>query len=162
MSSSKESGQLEGALRSWVETRPVWLVGAAALVAAAVVTEVYGLVARAIDIPMEAGSFGADEASDIFVGAFTMSTFTYGIPGIILAVVLARWTRQPARTWTIVALVALVLSLGGPAAAGDTTTATKVMLGVSHFVAAAVIIPPVALRLSQAGTGRENPAAATA
>ncbi|MEU9187274.1 DUF6069 family protein [Streptomyces sp. NPDC048484] len=40
------------------------------------------------------------------------------------------------------------LSLAGPAVAPHTATSTQIVLAVSHVVAAAVIIPPPARRLS--------------
>jgi len=48
----------------------------------------------------------------------------------------------------VTTVVLTVLSLAGPVMAVDTATATKVVLALSHLVAAAVVIPPLALRLS--------------
>ena len=44
--------------RSIIATSPVWLLGVLAAVAAAIVTELFALSARAIGVPMEAGSLG--------------------------------------------------------------------------------------------------------
>ncbi|GAA2985538.1 hypothetical protein LV75_005309 [Actinokineospora diospyrosa] len=55
-------------------TRPIWLVSAAAGLAAAAATEVYGLLARAAGVPMAAGGLGADTAEPITVGMFAMGT----------------------------------------------------------------------------------------
>jgi hypothetical protein len=128
--------------------RPVWLVSAAAGLAAAVATEVYGLAARAGGVPMEAGGIGASTAGPINVGMFAVGTLTSTFWGTILAVLLARWARRPARTylWSTLALTAL--SLAGPLGAGDTATSTKVMLAAAHLVAAGIVIPIVARRLT--------------
>lgn len=134
--------------RSILATSPVWLVGVLAAVAGAIVTELFALGARVIGVPMEAGSLGADTAAPIPLGGFAMGTLMWSVVGIILAVVLARWAKRPARTFVVTTVVLTVLSLAGPVMAVDTATATKVVLALSHLVAAAVVIPPLALRLS--------------
>ncbi|MGH3928224.1 MAG: DUF6069 family protein, partial [Pseudonocardiaceae bacterium] len=48
----------------------------------------------------------------------------------------------------VTTVVLTVLSLVSPALAVDTATSTKVVLALSHLVAAAVVIPTLALRLS--------------
>jgi len=134
--------------RSILATSPVWLVGVLAAVAGAIVTELFALGARVIGVPMEAGSLGADTAAPIPLGGFAMGTLMWSVVGIVLAVVLARWAKRPARTFVVATVVLTVLSLAGPVMAVDTATATKVVLALSHLVAAAVVIPPLALRLS--------------
>jgi hypothetical protein len=128
-------------------SRPVWLVSAVAGLAAAAATELYGLAARAAGVPMSAGSAGAKTATPITVGMFAMGTLICVFWGTVLAVLLSRWAARPARAylWTAVPLAAL--SLVGPFAAGDTATSTKLMLAVSHVLAAAIVIPAVARRL---------------
>lgn len=134
--------------RSILARSPVWRVGVLAGVAAAIVTELFALGARAIKVPMEAGAPGADAAAPIPIGGFAVGTLMWSIVGIVLAVVLARRAKRPARTFVVTTVVLTVLSLAGPALAVDTTTATKVVLALSHLVAAAVVIPTLALRLS--------------
>ncbi|MET9683431.1 DUF6069 family protein [Streptomyces coeruleorubidus] len=128
--------------------RPVWLVGVLATLAGAVVTEAFALVARAAGVPMEAASPGAEEAAEIPVGGFVGGVVFWSAAGIVLAVVLARWAKQPARTFTVTTVVLTALSLAGPAVAPHTATSTQIVLALSHVVAAAVIIPLVARRLS--------------
>jgi hypothetical protein len=129
--------------------RPVWLVSAAAALAAAAATELYGLVARAAGVPMSAGNIGAHTAQPITVGMFAMATLICAFWGTVLAVLLARFAARPARTyaWTAAALTAL--SLAGPLFAGDTATSTKLTLAVGHLLAASIIIPVVTRRLSR-------------
>lgn len=129
-------------------TRPVWLVGVLATLAGAVLTEAFALVARAAGVPMEAANPGAEEAAEIPVGGFAGGVVFWSIAGIVLAVALARWARRPARTFTVITVALTALSLAGPAVAPHTAPSTQVVLAVSHVVAAAVIIPALALRLS--------------
>lgn len=129
-------------------TRPVWLVGLLATLAGAVVTELFALAARAAGVPMEAASPGAKEAAQIPVGGFFGGVVFWSVAGIVLAVALARWARRPARTFTVTTVALTVLSLVGPAVAPHTALSTQAVLAVSHLVAAAVIIPALAGRLS--------------
>ncbi|MFJ8467238.1 DUF6069 family protein [Streptomyces swartbergensis] len=133
----------------FLSKRPVWLVGVLATLAGAVVTEAFALVARAAGVPMEAASPRAEEAAEIPVGGFGGGVVFWSVAGIVLAVVLARWAKQPARTFTVTTVVLTALSLAGPAVAPHTATSTQIILALSHVVAAAVIIPLVARRLSQ-------------
>ncbi|MCX4911465.1 DUF6069 family protein [Streptomyces sp. NBC_00878] len=131
-----------------LDTRPVWQVGALATLAGAVVTEAFGLVARGVGVPMEAASPGATEAAEIPVGGFFGGVLFWSVAGIVLAVALARWAKRPARTFVVCTVALTALSVAGPALAPHTATSTQVVLAVSHLVAAAVIIPVVARRLS--------------
>jgi hypothetical protein len=129
-------------------TRPVWLVGVLATLAGAVVTEVFALGARAVGVPMDVAGPGQAEAAEIPVGGFAGGVLFWSIAGIVLAVALARWARRPARTFVVITVVLTALSLVGPAVAPHTAASTQIVLALSHVVAAAVIIPALALRLS--------------
>ncbi|MFE6525473.1 DUF6069 family protein [Streptomyces sp. NPDC057794] len=136
----------------FLSDRPVWLAGVLATLAGAVVTEAFALLARAAGVPMDAASPGAAEAAEIPAGGFFGGVVFWSVAGIVLAVALARWARRPARTFTVTTVALTVLSLAGPAVAPHTAVSTRIVLAVSHLVAAAVIIPLLAHRLS--GTGR--------
>ncbi|WP_262285436.1 DUF6069 family protein [Micromonospora sp. MA102] len=129
-------------------TRPVWQVSALAGLAAATATELYGLAARAVGVPMEAGNIGASVSRPITIGMFAMGTAVAVFWGTILAVLLARHGRRPARTYLRTTIALTVLSLAGPFLAGATATSTKVMLALAHIFAAAIVIPAVTRRLS--------------
>ncbi|MFI7425902.1 DUF6069 family protein [Micromonospora sp. NPDC049836] len=131
-------------------TRPVWLVSALAGLAAAIATELYGLAARTVGVAMEAGNIGASVSGPITIGMFAMGTAIAVFWGTILAVLLARYARRPARTylWTTIALTAV--SMAGPVLAGATAASTKLMLALAHILAAAIVIPIVTRRLSHA------------
>jgi FtsH-binding integral membrane protein len=132
----------------FLPTRPVWLVGVLATLAGAVVTEAFALVARAAGVPMEAAGPGAKEAAEIPAGGFGSGVVFWSVAGIVLAVVFARFAERPARTFTVTTVVLTALSLAGPVVAPHTATSTQIVLAASHVVAAAVIIPLLARRLS--------------
>ncbi|MGP3970486.1 DUF6069 family protein [Streptomyces sp. 6N223] len=129
-------------------TRPVWQVGVLATLAGAVVTEAFGLAARGVGVPMEAASPGEKEAAEIPVGGFAGGVLFWAVAGIVLAVVLARWGKRPARTFFVTTVALTALSLAGPVVAPHTAVSTQVVLALSHIVAAAVIIPVVTRRLA--------------
>lgn len=147
-------------VRSWITTRPVWLVGLVSLVVGGVVAEIFALAARAIDVPLETpqGFGGGGDPEEIFIGGFIFAALFNGIAGVLIAMGLARWASRPARIWWIVAGVLVVLSFFNPIAAEDTETATKVVLAVSHVIVAAIAVPAIGLRLA----AEEREQAATA
>ena len=152
MNSNKLSSYIQAIAKP---ARPVWLVSIIAAVVAAVATELYGLVARAVGIPMEAGGSGADTASAISVGMFAMATFIAMIWATILVVAIARFARSPATTFLRTAVVLAVLTLAGPLAAGATATSTKIMLCGAHVLAAFIVIPILTQRLAHVSGDRQ-------
>lgn len=133
---------------SFLMTRPVWLVGVLASIAGAIVTEALALGGRALGIPMNAGAPGGGPAEPIPLGTFAFATLLAAIVGTILAVILARVAKRPARTFVITTVVLTALSLSTPVLAADTATSTKILLELAHLVGAAVVIPPLAMRLA--------------
>lgn len=125
----------------------VWRVGAVATIAGAGVTELFSLVARALDVPMRAAAPGASSAKDIPVGGFAMAVLMWAAVGTVLAVVLARRARMPAHTFATTAIVLTALSLLGPVFASHTELSTKLVLFATHLLAAVVVIPPLTTRL---------------
>jgi uncharacterized protein DUF6069 len=67
-------------------------------------------------------------------------------PGLLIAVGLRRFARRPRATWIRTTVALTVLSLV-PDVLVDAATGTKVLLMVTHLVAAAIVIPAVARRL---------------
>ncbi|HEX4984342.1 MAG TPA: DUF6069 family protein [Ilumatobacteraceae bacterium] len=124
-------------------------VGALAGVAAAVATELVAAVARVSDVSMEAGGFGADTSEPIPVGGFAFATLLWTAVGIVMAVAMTRWAKRPARTFTVTAVVLTIVSLVPPALAGSTTTGTKVILALTHVVAAALVVPAIRYELTK-------------
>lgn len=134
--------------------RPVWRVGAVAAVAASVVTELFVAVAKAVDVPMESAGFTDGAGEEIPVGGFAMSIVLWSAVGVVLAGALARWAKRPAHTFVVTTVVLTALSLVPAAMANETTTATKVVLVLTHLLTAAIVIPAIASRLPQERTTR--------
>jgi hypothetical protein len=124
-------------------------VGALAGVAAAVATELVAAVARVSDVSMEAGGFGADSAEPIPVFGFAFATLLWTAVGIVMAVAMTRWAKRPAHTFTVTAVILTAISLVPPALAGTTTTGTKVILALTHVVAAAIVVPAIRNELAK-------------
>jgi hypothetical protein len=124
-------------------------VGAIAGVAAAVATELVAAGARVSDVSMEAGGFGADTAEPIPVLGFAFATLLWTAVGIVMALAMTRWAKRPARTFTVTAVVLTIVSLVPPALAGSTTTGTKVILALTHVVAAAFVVPAIRHELTK-------------
>lgn len=137
-------------------TRPtssVWRVGALASVVAAVATQLFVLVARALDVSLKVGDPGAHTAKEIPVLAFGEFALLWSLVGTVLAVALARWARNPARTFAVTTVVLTVASFGAPLSV-HAGVATKLLLSLSHVVAAAIVIPVLARRLAQPSYAR--------
>jgi hypothetical protein len=130
--------------------RPILLVSLAAALIASIATEAYGLVARVAGVPMAAGTPGAHATQPIYVGMFAMGVMICTFWGTVLALLLARFAKQPARTYVRTTVALTILSLADPlAAGGGTAISTRLTLAGGHLVAAAIIIPIVTRRLAR-------------
>lgn len=69
-----------------------------------------------------------------------------GVAGTALAAACRRWARRPRPVFVALAMVGLLASFALPIGS-DASTATKVVLSISHVVVAAVIVPALALAL---------------
>jgi hypothetical protein len=156
--------------RARLDRLPLWQIGAAAAAVAAVATEAIGAIAEAADVPMEVAGLGTDEAGEIAPGSYALSVAIATAVGVGLAELFRRRARRPARTFLVTSVVVTMLSFASPLTAADTTTATKLVLCLTHVVAAAIVIPALTLRLAgeeaplaSAGSGsaEENPLIAT-
>ncbi|HZC27395.1 MAG TPA: DUF6069 family protein [Actinopolymorphaceae bacterium] len=81
------------------------------------------------------------------VTGFGVLTAGFSLVGLVLAVALARWARTPRRTFLRTTVVLTALSLV-PDAIADAGSATKALLMFTHLVAASIVIPAVARRLT--------------
>ena len=139
------------ALRSALATKPVWLVGAASTVVAAVVTVAIAAVAKAADVPLAVAASSDDAVEAIPAAGFAPVVLMAGAIGIVLALAFNRWAKQPARTFVAVTVALTAVSFITPteAVAHNATTATRLVLALAHVVAAAIIIPAIAYRLAR-------------
>lgn len=132
----------------------MWLVGLLAALAGAVVAEAFTLAARLAGVPMEAAGVWETEAQVIPVGAIARSVVIWSIGGVLIAMALARLAARPVRTFVVTTVAFAVLSLVAPALARDTAVSTQVVLALTHVLAAAVVVPILAWRLSTQDAGR--------
>jgi hypothetical protein len=139
-----------GALRGWPADRPLWQVGlASAMVAAAASAAIYG-VARSIGVPMALTEVFENHYARMPIESMVFaSLLDGGVAGTVLATACRRWTTR-ARTWFVAfASLGLLASFAFPIWS-DATTATKIVLSISHLVVAAVIVPALAVALPEA------------
>jgi hypothetical protein len=119
-------------------------IGRTGLVAgagAAVATTTYAAAVHA------AGVSFAVSGKAIPAAGFGEVTFVAALIGTLVAAVLSRRAARPRRTFLVTAL-ALTLVSFLPDVTADAHVATKVALVLSHVLAAAIVIPALASRLS--------------
>jgi hypothetical protein len=119
----------------------VWKTGAVAAVTAAVATTGFAALAQAADVSLKVGG------QAIPVLGFGQLTLVGALIGTILAVVLARRANRPQRTFVITTVTLTALSII-PDVTANASSATKLALVASHLIAAAIVIPALASRLS--------------
>jgi hypothetical protein len=121
--------------------RSIRRTAAIAGVVAAVATTVIGAVAKAADVPLVIGDL------EIQVPMFAVFTLAAAALGAVIATQLQRRNGQPRRAFVITTVALSALSVA-PDLAAEATTATKLTLIGAHLVAAAVIVPALAARLT--------------
>jgi hypothetical protein len=114
--------------------------GAAATVVAVVATAAVAAAGPAVGISVDIAG------TPIPVSGFATLTVMFSVIGLLIALGLRRFARHPRTTWIRTTVALTVLSLV-PDVLVDAVTATKVLLMVTHLVAAAIVIPAVARRL---------------
>jgi uncharacterized protein DUF6069 len=114
--------------------------GAAATVLAAVATAAVAAAGQAVGFSLDIAG------ATIPASGFATLTVIFSVIGLLIAVGLRRFARHPRTTWIRTTVALTVLSLV-PDVIADAATTTKVLLMVTHLVAAAIVIPAVARRL---------------
>jgi len=122
-------------------TKRLWKTGAVAGVSAAVATFAFAALAQAVDVPLTVGG------QAIPLVGFAQLTLVASIIGTVLAVVLSRRATRPQRTFVMTTVVLTALSII-PDVLADASTSTRLTLALSHVVAAVIVIPALASRLS--------------
>jgi hypothetical protein len=122
-------------------TKPLIRGGLTAAAVAAAATATVAAAGHFAGISLNVGG------APIPVSGFAVLTAVFSVVGLVLALVLARWARRPRTAFlrTTIALTALSLV---PDVLADASTATKMLLMLTHLVAAAIVIPAIARRLS--------------
>jgi Family of unknown function (DUF6069) len=135
-------------LRSRLLTgRPLWQVGLASALVAAVASILVYVAARAAGVPMELTEVFEDEFARMPIMNMAWAALLEGgAAGTVLAALCRRWTRRPQSWFVALAMAGLVASFVLPIVS-DASTATKVVLSISHVVVAIIIVPALALAL---------------
>jgi hypothetical protein len=115
--------------------------GVVATALASVATPIVAAAGNAAGISLNVGG------APIPVPGFATLTAVFSLVGVVLAVVLARFARRPRRTFVRTTVVLTVLSFV-PDVIAPAAPATKALLMLTHVVAAAIVIPAIARRLS--------------
>ena len=115
--------------------------GVVAAVAASAATMAVAAAGHAAGISLDIAG------APIPVAGFGVLTASFSLIGVVIAALLSRFARRPRRTFVRTTVVLTVLSLV-PDVIADAGVATKVLLMLTHLVAAAIVIPAVARRLT--------------
>ena len=115
--------------------------GVVATALASVATSTVAAAGQAAGISLDIGG------APIPVQGFAVLTTFFSLVGLVLAVVLSRVARRPRSTFIRTTVALTVLSLV-PDVLADATPATQALLMLTHLVAAAIVIPAVARRLT--------------
>jgi hypothetical protein len=127
--------------------RPLWQIGAVAAVVAAVASVAVYVAARAGGVPMELTEVFEDEFARMPVMNMAWGALLEGgVAGTVLAAACRRWAGHPRSAFLVLATIGLLASFALPVFS-DASTATKVVLSVSHVLVAAIIVPALALAL---------------
>jgi len=129
-----------------VETAPRSLVrvGLVAGVLGAAGATAVAVVAKAAGVPLLAAPHGATAGQPIPMWGFATATVMSVSVGVLLAAGVARWIRRPVRVFVALTVALTLVSFAGPITTGHATTATRLVLGLTHVVAAVVVIPMLA------------------
>jgi len=115
--------------------------GLLAAAAASVATPAVAAMGNAVGISLDV------EGAPIPVPGFATMTALFSVVGLVMAVVMARVARRPRRTFVRTTVVLTVLSFA-PDLLFPMAPATRALLILTHVVAAAIVIPGIARRLS--------------
>ncbi|GGU33811.1 DUF6069 family protein [Nocardioides albus] len=133
---------------------PVWPRGLVAAAVAAVTTTLMAVIAKAAGV-----DFGSS-LGDVPISAFPMLTIYCSLIGIIIAEVTIRVAKLPRSTFQITAIVLTGLSLiPDVLPLFEFDLAFVGVLCLTHVVAAAIVVPMIALRMEERrGLGLPAPA----
>ncbi|MFI7708931.1 DUF6069 family protein [Nonomuraea sp. NPDC049480] len=121
--------------------QPLVIGGLIAAVVAGAATAAIAAVGELAGISLVVGG------TPIPVPGFGVLTVIFSAVGLVLALVLARSVRRPRTVFVRTTVVLTVLSLV-PDVLVDAAPATRVLLMMTHVVAAAIVVPAIARRLS--------------
>lgn len=133
---------ISAAVRATADTRPaLWRPALASGVAAAAATTAMAAALRAAGVSFEI------DGAPIPLAGFANLTLTAVALGFVLAVALRRFARAPRHTFVVTTIALTVASLI-PDVMVSASLETRFSLMAMHVVAAVVVIPAIASRLS--------------
>ncbi len=115
--------------------------GVVAGLAASAATAATAAIAHAAGVSLDVGG----EAIPVL--GFAQVTFVATLVGVAIAVVLGRRAQQPSRTF-VRTTVALTLVSFLPDVLADAAVSTRLVLALTHVVAASIVIPALSSRLA--------------
>jgi peptidoglycan/LPS O-acetylase OafA/YrhL len=122
-------------------TMQVRRTGVLAGLTASLATATTAAVASAFDVSLQVGG----EAIPAI--GFAQLTFVAAIIGTVMAVVMSHRARRPRHTFVVSTIALTALSIV-PDVTADAHTSTRLVLALTHCVAAAIVIPALASRLT--------------
>jgi peptidoglycan/LPS O-acetylase OafA/YrhL len=122
--------------RKWMLKR-----GAVAGVSASFATFAVAAAARGLDVPLTVSG------KAIPLLGFAQLTFVAAMVGTAIAAVLSHRAARPRHTFVITTIALTLVSIV-PDVIADAHTATKIVLALTHVVAAVIVIPALAARLA--------------
>jgi hypothetical protein len=122
-------------------SKAVWRTGLAAGAVASAATALVAGLAGAAGVSLEVGG------GPIPPLGFANLTMIGALVGVAIAAVLARRARRPRTTFVRVTVMLTLLSLV-PDVIADADSSTRLILGLTHVLAAAIIVPAIAHRLA--------------
>lgn len=129
-------------------TATVWKHGVSSAVVASVATTVLAAIASAAGV-----SFADTSGQSIPLAGFAQLTLFFSLAGVGLAAVLARKARRPRATFVRTTVALTVLSFVPDLTFGFDAGSAATLIAL-HTVAAAIVVPALAGRLSPAGPAR--------
>lgn len=118
-----------------------WRAGLASGAVASVVTTLAVVAARAADVDV------AIDGEEVPLAGFAQFTMIGALIGIALARVFSRRASNPRRTFVRTTVALTVLSIVPDLMVPATATDSRLVLALTHVVAAAIIVPTLAARL---------------
>jgi len=126
--------------------RRMWAFGAVAGVVSSMVVIALVALAEGAGVPMEVAENSTKQPVHILLLGYATVILGSTLVGLLLATAFARWARRPRLAFIITTLVLTAVSFAFPVTT-TATTATKVMLEITHVISAALIITAIAAHL---------------
>ena len=102
---------------------------------------VWALVDAGFGVDLRAPAGASAEPADLGAGAVVTASAVAALAGWGLLALLERFTTRARTVWAVLAVLVLVVSLGGPLGGTGITAANRIALLLMHLVVAAVLIP---------------------